>query len=78
MSNPQAYYFLPPELFTSEYRNYSNEAKLLFSMLISNAKTAAAIADTAKLIEEIGVRKISSMHKSLESEIAKIKESEGA
>ena len=74
----QAYFYMPKEIMSSEYKDYSAETKLLFSMLISNAKTASAIADTAKLIEDIGVRKISSMHKSLESEIAKIKESEGA
>ena len=76
--NTQAYFYMPKEIMSSEYKSYSAETKLLFSMLISNAKTAAAIADTAKLIEDIGVRKISSMHKSLESEIAKSKESEGA
>ena len=76
--NTQAYFYMPKEIMSSEYKSYSAETKLLFSMLISNAKTAAAIADTAKLIEDIGVRKISSMHKSRESEIAKIKEREGA
>lgn len=74
----QAYFYMPKEIMSNEYKNYSAETKLLFSMLISNAKSATAIADTAKLIEDIGVRKISSMHKSLENEIAKLKESEGA
>ncbi len=77
-NNTQAYFYMPKEIMSSEYKNYSAETKLLFSMLISNAKTASAIADTAKLIEDIGVRKISSMHKSLENEITKIRESEGA
>ena len=77
-NNNQAYFYMPKEIMSSEYKDYSAETKLLFSMLISNAKTASAIADTAKLIEDIGVRKISSMHKSLGNEIAKIKESEGA
>ena len=76
--NTKAYFYIPKEIMTSDFKDYSAETKLLFSMLISNARTAAAIEDTAKLIEQIGVRKISSMHKSLESEIAKIKESEGA
>ncbi len=69
---------MPKEIMSGEYRDYSAETKLLFSMLISNAKTATAVADTAKLIEDIGIRKISSMHKSLSSEIARFKESEGA
>lgn len=77
-SNTQAYFYMPKEIMSNEYKGYSAESKLLFSMLISNAKTASAIVDTAKLIEDIGVRKISTMHKSLESEIAKIRESEGA
>lgn len=77
-NNDQAYFYMPKEIMSSEYKNYSAETKLLFSMLISTAKSAAAIADTAKLIEELGVRKISSMHKSLENEIAKAKESEDA
>ena len=76
--NTKAYFYIPKEIMTSDFKDYSAETKLLFSMLISNARTAAAIEDTAKLIEQIGVRKIGSMHKSLESEIAKIKESEGA
>lgn len=77
-NNNQAYFYMPKEIMSSEYKDYSAETKLLFSMLISNAKTASAIADTAKLIEDIGVRKISTMHKSLGNEIAKFKESEGA
>lgn len=74
MSNPQAYYFLPPELFTSEYRNYSNEAKLLFSMVLTNMTTATAVMETAKLIDDIGVRKISAMHKIIEADIQKSRE----
>lgn len=77
-NNMQSYFYIPKELMAAEYREYSAESKLLFSMLISNGKTASAIAETAKLIEDVGVRKISSMHKSLEQEINKIKESESA
>ena len=74
----QAYFYMPKEIMSSEYKDYSAETKLLFSMLISNAKTATAVADTAKLIEDIGMRKISSMMHTLSSEIAKFKESESA
>ena len=77
-SNTQAYFYMPKEIMSSEYKGYSAESKLLFSMLISNSNTATALTETAQLIEDIGVRKISSMQKSLKSEIAKIKESEGA
>ena len=76
--NTQAYFYMPKEIMSSEYKGYSAESKLLFSMLISNSNTAMALTETALLIEDIGVRKISSMQKSLKSEIAKIKESEGA
>lgn len=75
-NNAQSYFYIPKEIMTEEYRTYSAESKLLFSMLISNTKTATAVMETAKLIDEVGVRKISAMHKSLESEIEKIKESE--
>lgn len=76
-SNSHLYFYIPKEIMSVEYINYSAESKLLFSMLISNAETAAAIADTAKLIDEIGVRKISAMQKSLAEEMKKI-ESEGS
>lgn len=75
-NNAQSYFYIPKEIMTEEYRTYSAESKLLFSMLISNTKTATAVMEAAKLIDEVGVRKISAMHKSLESEIEKIKESE--
>lgn len=71
-------FYLPKELITDEYREYSVESKLLFAMLITNSETASAIAETAKLIDELGVRKINAMHKSPEREIQKIKESERA
>lgn len=76
-NNSHLYFYIPKEIMSVEYINYSAESKLLFSMLISNAETAAAIADTAKLIDEIGVRKISAMQKSLAEEMKKI-ESEGS
>lgn len=75
-NNSHLYFYIPKEIMSVEYINYSAETKLLFSMLISNAETAAAMLDTAKLIEEIGVRKISTMQKSLAEEMKKI-ESEG-
>ncbi len=70
-NDTQAYFYLPSELFTKDYSDFSNESKLLFGMLLTNMTTAKAVMDTARLIDEIGVRKISSMHKSLEAEIRK-------
>ncbi|MEE1170804.1 MAG: hypothetical protein U0K87_00450 [Ruminococcus sp.] len=77
MNKKQAYFYLPDELFTNDYKDYSNESKLLFAMLLTNMQTAKGVMDTARLINEIGSRKISSMHKIVESEIQKSLESEG-
>ena len=42
-----------------------------------NMETAKGVMETARLINEIGSRSISSMHKIVESEIQKTLESEG-
>jgi len=77
MNKKQAYFYLPPELFTDEYKDFPNESKMLFGMLLTNMETAKGVMETARLINEIGSRSISSMHKIVESEIQKTLESEG-
>ena len=42
-NNNQAYFYMLKEIMSSEYKDYSAETNLLFSMLISNAKTASAM-----------------------------------
>ena len=55
--------YIPKSLMTAEYKNYSAEAKLLFSILLTNSATAASIMQVASLIENIGATKINTYHK---------------
>lgn len=75
MENPLSFIYVPKEIMTDEYHNYSIETKLLFAMILSNAETASSISNVARLIDEIGIRKISSFQKELKKTID---ESEGA
>ena len=60
--------YIPKSLMTAEYKNYSAEAKLLFSILLTNSATATSIMQVASLIENIGAAKIiRSLKKSKES-----------
>lgn len=65
--------YIPKSLMTSEFQNYSAEAKLLFSILLTNSATTASIIQVANLIENVGATKINVYHK----EVKKI-ESESA
>lgn len=49
--------YIPKSLMTAEYKNYSAEAKLLFSILLTNSATATSIMQVASLIENIGAAK---------------------
>lgn len=71
----ESIYYVPKELITAEYREYSAETKLLFAMLLSNANTSSAIVNVAKLIDELGSKEINLLHKQLKKII---EESEGA
>lgn len=68
-------FYLPKTIMTAEYSSYSSEAKLLFAMLLSNSTNATAITTVAKLIDELGAKKINTMYKDLQKTIA---ESESA
>lgn len=46
--------YIPKSLMTAEYKNYSAETKLLFSILLTNSATATSIMQVASLIENIG------------------------
>ena len=54
--------YIPKSLMTAEYKNYSAEAKLLFSILLTNSATATSIMQVASLIENIAA-KINTYHK---------------
>lgn len=65
--------YIPKSLMTAEYKNYSAEAKLLFSILLTNSATATSIMQVASLIENIGAAKINTYHnefKKIERECA--------
>lgn len=49
--------YIPKSLMTAEYKNYSAEAKLLFSILLTNSATATSIMQVASLIENIEPQK---------------------
>lgn len=72
--NTNSYFYIPKEIMTENFREYSAESKLLFAMLLSNSSTAAAVVSTAKLIDELGVRKIAAIQKELAKELDKINE----
>lgn len=48
---------------TAEYKKYSAETKLLFSLLLTNSATTSSIIQVANLIENIGATKINAYHK---------------
>lgn len=73
--NTNSYFYIPKEIMTENFCEYSAESKLLFAMLLSNASTTAAVMSTAKLIDELGVRKIAAIQKELARELSKISES---
>ncbi len=53
------YYAFPKELLAnSKYANFSLNSKMLFSMALTEAVSASAIMELAKLIETIGYRNI--------------------
>lgn len=56
-------FYLPKEIVTAEYKDVSNEAKLLFSMIFTNATNASAIKEAAQLINKIGSNRLNEMHK---------------
>lgn len=69
------YYCLPKELFTTEYATYSIQAKLLFSIVITEANTVKSILDLSSLISDMGSRELSEIYHNIHN---KISESEGA
>lgn len=72
--NTNSYFYIPKEIMTKNFSEYSAESKLLFAMLLSNATTASAVVATAKLIDELGVRKIAAIQKELAKELDRINE----
>lgn len=63
--------YIPKSLMTAEYKNYSAEAKLLFSILLTNSATATSIMQVQVLSKTLELQKsiliIRSLKKSKES-----------
>lgn len=53
------FFGLPTELLTPEYSQYSNQSKLLFAIVISEAENTRALKDLAEIIQKIGDKKLS-------------------
>ena len=54
-------YYLPKQLFTSEYKDFSPESKMLFGMIFTNANSKAVIKETSRLIESINDNTLNNM-----------------
>lgn len=67
--------YLPRELFTEEFKDYSNEAKLAFSILLtdsemlSNAISVTDLMPVARLIDALGKDRLQNLKKKLSEEI---------
>ncbi len=61
--------YMPKQIMTPEYASYSIEAKVLFSMIFTNAEHIKAIKETATLIEKIPERDLSLMQKTFKKEM---------
>lgn len=69
MSNKAPCYYMPKQIMTQEYSNFSVESKMLFSMVFTNAEHINAITETANLINCIGSKELYNMrHEFEESE----------
>ena len=67
--------YLPRELFTEEFKDYSNEAKLAFSILLtdsemlSNAISVTDLMSAARLIDALAKDRLQNLKKKLSEEI---------
>ena len=67
--------YLPKELFADEFKDYSNQTKLLFSFLLTDSEmlsTTISVADimsVARLINNLGETRLHSLKGELSKEI---------
>lgn len=59
-------YYIPKQLFTPEYSNYSTESKLLFGIVLSEAKQTKSIEELYNLIEK-NKNELNKMHEEIEN-----------
>lgn len=55
-------YYIPKQLITPEYAVFSVETKLLFGMILTNAKQTKSICEVADLIKNITEKDLKFMH----------------
>lgn len=53
------YFCLPPEVLTPEFAEFSNQSKLLFAIVITEAENAKALIDLSEIIQKFGDKKLS-------------------
>lgn len=58
-------FYLPKELVTHNFSEFSTESKLLFSMIFTNAQHTKSIYEVAKLIEKISEKDLKEMRNQL-------------
>lgn len=77
--NESNYFFLPKELMNKDFSNFSVKAKMLFSIIITEAENAKSINEVANLINELGSDRVTKFYDKVQREIKNQKlESEGA
>lgn len=77
--NESNYFFLPKELMNKDFSNFSVKAKMLFSIIITEADNAKSINEVANLINELGSDRVTKFYDKVQREIKNQKlESEGA
>lgn len=59
-------YYIPKQLFTPEYANYSTESKLLFGIVLAEAKKEKSIEELYNLIK-INKNKMKLLHKEVKN-----------
>ena len=68
------YYYLPHELLTPEFSDFSPYSKMLFAITLTEAENAKAIVELSDLIHKVGYRRITAYMKELRESL---KEMEG-
>lgn len=58
--NEKNCFVLPNDLFNPEFSEYSNQAKLLFAIALSETETARSLMELSDIIRKLGDRKIAS------------------
>ena len=58
-------FYVPKQLISPEYANFSVESKLLFGMILTNSQQTKSIQELAELIQTIDYKELKLMHSQL-------------